>query len=237
MKIKYKKVAIFVTMGTLAVALVSFSINGSKNKEDDLAKKQESSIITEDISEEATESASEEVTDIKIDYEKNDVKRDAYPEINQLVEKYLDALINCDVDALGGLVNNIDNIDVDKLQKESEYIEDHKNLECYTKKGFEDGEYIVFVYEEIKIVNIDTLAPGMRRLYISTDDEGKLYIYNGRIDSKTEKYIQEIMNNEDIKDLIKNVDKKYEEAVSSDSDLKAFIDKIKIQTDDVKKDE
>lgn len=172
---------------------------------------------SEDASEDGTE-GSEVAND-------NPLERDAYPEINKLVKKYLKAKLACDQDALAKVVTDPSYIDIDRLQKTTEFIESYDNLEFYTKKGNGDIDFIVYVYQELKITSIDTLAPAMDELKIKKVD-GDYKIVLGEISEETGEYIYETRNSEDVQALIASVNSKAAEAFSQDEDLRAFNTKL-----------
>uniref|UniRef100_UPI002896DC17 hypothetical protein n=1 Tax=Anaerosporobacter sp. TaxID=1872529 RepID=UPI002896DC17 len=78
--------------------------------------------------------------------------------------------------------------------------------------------------EDLKILNVNTLAPGMTRLYIKLDESGNPYIYLGAIDDETQKFIQETSTQQAVIDIINTVNTKLDEAVTKDEDLKNFVE-------------
>ena len=150
------------------------------------------------------------------------LKRDAYPKINALIKDYYEARTACDLEKLGNLMNNSSAITMEMLQNEAEYIEEYKNIECYTLPGPEENSYVVYVYQEYKIAGIDTLAPGMKRFYIHTDETGRPYIYIGAVDDKIKEQIDKTAENKEVINLITNVEKKLLEAMTKDAALNEF---------------
>ena len=122
---------------------------------------------------------------------------DAYPDINDLIEEYLAARVATDMDTINELVSST-------------------NIESF----------VVYVYEELKIVGIDTLAPGMIRLYVQVNSEGKPIIYFGQVEDETLDFIEATGHDEKVIQLIDRVNKKLEEAMTSDKNLKAFIEAL-----------
>lgn len=148
-------------------------------------------------------------------------------EIEKLVNTYFSALVSCDVDKLSEIMDSVENISTEALKKESEYIEEYKNIECYTKKGIAKNEYVVYVYYENKILNIEALAPGAIILYVKKDEEKGVYrIHNGISDTEISKYISKLSEDKDIKQFNKDVDNKLKKACENDADLKAFYDAL-----------
>lgn len=151
---------------------------------------------------------------------------DAYTDINHLIEKYLAARVATDMDTINELVSSTNIISLKTLQKEAEYIESYNNISCFTMKAPDNESFVVYVYEELKIVGIDTLAPGMIRLYVRVNSEGKPVIYFGQVEDETLDFIEATGHDEKVIQLIDRVNKKLEEAMTSDKNLKAFIEEL-----------
>lgn len=157
----------------------------------------------------------------------NKLIKNTNKEIEELVNTYFTSRVACDVDRLSGIMDSVENISVEALQNESKYIEGYENIECYTKKGLAQNEYVVYVYYENKILNIETLAPGAVILYVKKDAEkGVFRIHNGIRDTEISKYISELSEDEDIKQFNKDVDEKLKKACDNDADLKAFYEAL-----------
>ena len=111
--------------------------------------------------------------------EANQLEQDAYPEVNDLVQKYYDYMSAGDVDGLASVEDQISEEEQNRILRSKDLVEGYQNISCYTKKGLEDGSYLVFVYYELKFAQIDTPAPGLSPLYVYTNDEGNLVVFNG----------------------------------------------------------
>lgn len=159
--------------------------------------------------------------------QENALNTNSDKEIETLVNDYFSAIVSCDVNKLSEIMDSTGNISEDNLKKESEYIEEYKNIKCYTKKGINSGEYVVYVYYENKILNINTLAPGAVILYVKKDEEKGIYrIHNGINDTEISNYIAKLSEDEDVIKFNKDVDSKFKEACENDADLKAFYDAL-----------
>ncbi len=156
----------------------------------------------------------------------NDLQINAYPAVNELINKYFTAMSSSDIDTLLQIVNPLSEEEKTQIQQKKEYIEGYNNITCYTKIGPEENSYIVFVYYEIKFININTLVPGEIPLYVCSNEDGSLYIYNGELAPEVDSYIAGVAAGQDVVDLISSVDTKFAEAQAADPDLKAFIEKL-----------
>ncbi len=168
-----------------------------------------------------TESASEIDTKAA-----NELMVDANPKINNLIETYFDAKLNCDMPTLLKIVSNSEAISEEKLQREKEYIEDYQNIKCYTKNGLLEGTYIVYVYFEYKFYNIDTNAPAMIRMYVCTNEAGDVYIFNEAVEGEIASFMEDVNNGEDVKALFAETDSKLKAAIESDENLMGFYTKL-----------
>ena len=144
-------------------------------------------------------------------------------DIQELVENYFAAISACDAEALAKYVDDIGDITTDTLEANAQYIETYENIECYTKMGLYDNTYIVYVYYENKILNIETKAPGATTLYVIRDEEtDTVCIHNGVTTGEIASYIEAVSNEDDVVEFFAEVNQKLSEACESDEDLKAF---------------
>ena len=146
-----------------------------------------------------------------------------YPEINTLVNRYFEAITNSDIDTLNSIVETNTPFEKESLEKQKEFIERYENITCYTKEGLLENTYIVYVYYDIKFVNINTTAPSLIRLYICKNEDGAVYIYRGEMDGEVSSYLEEVGNLPEITDLIRSVNNKLAEARANDEELDALI--------------
>ena len=167
---------------------------------------------------------------------KDNLEKDAIPEINALITKYRTAFSSGDVNALKEVYNTTEDINEDVLSSTSEVIESYENTTCYTKRGLEENSYFVFIYDELKIKDIDQLAPNMSMVYVKSTPAGSYYIYRGELDTATQTYkfddttqayIEALSTDEEVVELITEVQKKLQEACNNSPELKAFMDKLK----------
>lgn len=150
-----------------------------------------------------------------------ELQKDAIPEVNELVQTYFTVMKNADAQGYMNIVAG-DEMTQEKLQKKGEFIEDYRNIICYTKPGMTDGSYVAFVYYDVKFHNIDTLAPSMSRLYICSNDDGSMYINAGTLDPELVGYINIISNDESLRLLTIDTNKKLTDACASDEKLAAL---------------
>ena len=151
--------------------------------------------------------------------EANQLEQDAYPEVNDLVQKYYDYMSAGDVDGLASVEDQISEEEQNRILRSKDLVEGYQNISCYTKKGLEDGSYLEFVYYELKFAQIDTPAPGLSPLYVYTNDEGNLVVFNGEASDELNAYVEKAAQEDDVMALREEVKTKYEEAKAADENL------------------
>lgn len=234
MKFKYKKIILLVTMSSMGIGLITFSLSNSQGKESNNKKQAINTSSEQQNNTNETNDGLIKIAEGLVD--DGTLQENAYPMINELIEKYLAARVACDMDTIKELVSSTNTISLEILQKESENIESYNNISCYTIKAPDKKSFVVYVYEELKIVDIDTLAPGMTRLYVNINSEGKPIIYFGQVDDETSDFIDATGNDVKVIQLIDSVNKKLEEATTSDENLKSFINGLENSSKDTSKD-
>lgn len=206
----------------LVVVLLIFSAH-HKSKKDKDEEDESTEVSTETVYDESSE----------IPLPTEELKVDAYPEVNALVSSYFTAMASGDVDTLSTICSDLDDAAKIRIQEKANYTESYDDLKCYTKPGPIPNSYIVFAYYQIKYVNIDTKAPGLSSLYVCTDDNtGQLYVYNGDLSENVSNYIKGVAAQDDVVALLSQVDTEYNNAVESDKTLKAFMDALPARLDE-----
>ena len=151
--------------------------------------------------------------------ESNVLEQDAYAEVNDIIQQYFTYMAEGDMDGLATVVDEISEEEKNRILNSKNIVEGYENISCYTKKGLEEGSYLVFVYYELKFVRIETLAPGLTPVYVYTKDDGNLCIFNGDASDELKAYVEEMGQEEDVMTLREEVKAKYEEAKAADEEL------------------
>lgn len=215
----------YIIVGVLFVILVIvLAVFSAKHKD---GKKSAS----ENATEQATVPVYDESAEIPLPNE--ELKVDAYPEVNALVSSYFTAMATGDVATLSTICSSLDDAAKIRIQEKANYTESYDDLKCYTKPGPIPNSYIVFAYYQIKYINIDTKAPGLSSLYVCTDDTtGNLYVYSGDLAENVANYIKGVAAQDDVVALLSQVDTEYNNAIESDKTLKAFMDALPARLDE-----
>lgn len=244
MKLKYKKMIIMISMCTMGIGLVTFSITGSPEKPAKVVEENVDDMVAYDAQAVATiedqdllsatitmptpeptiipEIEATMKTQVVVDV----LEKNAYKDVNKLINKYLNAKLTKDVKNFKLLVNDVSSLDMKDIERKTKYIEEYQNLTCFSRKGPEEGTYIVYAYHEVKFTSIDTLAPAMNEFYVKTDKNGDPFIYLGEIDKDTETYLNDVRESDEVMDLIYTVNEKLQKAVDGDDALAEFYLKL-----------
>lgn len=168
--------------------------------------------------------STERTTEAETEKKKTTTLVQDQPEILDLVTKYYTARANKDYDALAAMCEVFDDTARSEIESQDAAIESYSNIMTYSKPGMTDGSYVVYIYFDAKLTGIDTLAPSLRELYLVTDVEGNLMIADKDSNPEQEDYIEQLRADDDVQALIKDVDKKLDDACNSDPALKELIE-------------
>ena len=97
--------------------------------------------------------------------DENSLEKNAYPEVNSLIDAFYTAWGEKNVDRMKELADSFDATDEAKVLNAT-YIESYSNINVYTKKGLTDDSYVVFVSYDLKFTDVNTPAPGLAQLYV-----------------------------------------------------------------------
>ena len=109
-------IVVFLVIIIAAMAVITFS-----EKKEEIVATTEAEVITEEedvlvVPEEALE-------------------KDAYPEVNNLIKQYYQALVDGDMDTIKSIKSYVDEEEELKIVKKSEFIESYPSIIVHTKKG------------------------------------------------------------------------------------------------------
>lgn len=155
---------------------------------------------------------------------------DSNDDLKDLLTEYLKAYAAGNFETLEKLANPISDNEKSYVGVFSQYIEEYRNINYYSKPGLADGSYLVSVSFDLKFYGVDTVAPGLEFYYVETDKDGKLFINNlyssynlGRGENELDPNIYSIIvkyeKQDDVAALQKKIEEAYNEAVASDVNL------------------
>ncbi len=202
----YGAIALLLAIIILAVVVI---VKNNSDEQEMMPGTVDSPNVIEEIIEEVVE-------------EENPLEVDAHEEINELVQLYFQGLSSGNITMVEETVDVLTDEEKAAIEKKKDYIEAYNDVTCYTKKGLEEGSYVVFASYEMKIYNIETAAPGIMALYVCTDSEGDFYIFNGDASEELANYVLELAAEQEVASVIADVDARYQQLLTEDEDLGKF---------------
>lgn len=151
-------------------------------------------------------------------------------ELVDLIVNYYNVYASGDSESLESFVSPLSDNEKSYVGALSDYYEKYENVTCYSMPGATDDSYLVSVVYDLKFYEIDTAAPGMDFFYVERDGKGNLYINNvyssynfnfleEDLDADLYALILDYEKSDEVKALQSDVQKRYDEAVTSDDKL------------------
>lgn len=146
--------------------------------------------------------------------------------IISLISSYFQAKRDVDMELMEPLVSDINQIDQEKLITQAEYVEDYQNISCYSLENEDNGALRVYVRYDMKLKNINTLAPCLSGLYITVGSDGKNVIYLSALDANEEEFILAADKNSHVSDLQKEVATQLQAAIDADESFRQLYQRM-----------
>ena len=207
-------IAIVIFVALVIVAIVISTTLGAKSPSTEAVA----------VAETTAAASTEEETTLTVPDEP--LQENAIVEVNELVKKYYQAMADGDMDTLLSIATGLDEKEQIKIVKKSEYVENYPTVICYTKQGPITDSYIVYAYYEVKLVDFETLTPGMNALYVCKNEDGSFFINGETQSDEIIEYCEMISAQDDVVDLVNTVQVKYNEIKSTDKELSKFLDDL-----------
>ncbi len=153
--------------------------------------------------------------------------------INDLITNYFQAKKTVNVEEMSTLVSDSNQINKDKFTAMAEYVEDYQNINCYVIENEEDDAYRVYVKYDIKLKDIDTLAPCLSAFYVTGTSDDKYVIYLSALDENQENFITSADKNMEIIKLKDEVAQALSDAINQDENFKQLYQKMDTQIQSV----
>lgn len=208
--VRYSKIVMPVVLTVCVVITVVTAVGANKRK----VEQEEMAVTAEEVE---TQGSSITVPQVPLE-------QDAVPGLNEFVQTYYTAMVEGDTDTLSKIVEYMDAKELLKAVEMSKYIESYPTVEVYTKKGPREGTYLTYVYTEVKFYDYDRPVPGMKVLYICTDENGDFYINeDGEEEDNELYYIRELNLQDDAVDLNNRAAAAYNDMLAEDVELATFL--------------
>ena len=165
----------------------------------------------------------QETADTSLEVPDVPLELNAYPEVVDLMHRYYQACVDGDTQVLQECVPGLTETELMRAGATAEYLEAYPVIDVYSKPGPAEGSYVCYVYSRAKFYDYDKEIPGMKAMYVCTDENGSVYISRDMDSEKVQSYINEISLEEDVIDLNNKVNVEYRELLNSDPELSSFM--------------
>ncbi len=237
-----KKNVKYISAGILTVALVVvLAVTVLNNKDESSAKENKENQVVQQEQKEEKKSKDQEEKDEKENKE-DELKEDEYeenvqPEVQELMSTYYNAYAVGDVKKLDSITESLSDMEKSYIKMINKYVESYDDITCYTKEGLEEDSYMVSVTFNMHFHDVEGGLPGMDFFYIRSNDADELYIdnlyssFNREIkEQKTEEEIDKLIKvfeeGEDVQQLSKEFQDKYDQVVKEDKALKKMANTV-----------
>lgn len=151
---------------------------------------------------------------------------DNVPEVSTVLEQYYTALGARDINGLFAVTDNLTAEEQAQIEAESD-VESYGDVKAYTISGPSDGTYITFVSSRCKYLGINQTLPMLSEYYLYTKEDGSLKIMDDTdSDAAVTEAMKAALENEEVKNLIKQVQNDYQNALDADASLRAYVESI-----------
>ena len=213
----------YILLGLAILIVLVLLFFGIKALTSVFSKDDEPKTQAEEPVESSDNAEKEETQDEKKD--ENILQKNAYPEVNSLIDSFYTAWGQKNVEQMKELTDSFDATDEAKVSNAS-YIENYSNVTVYTKQGLTEDSFVVFVSYDLKFTDVETAAPGLSQLYVMKNDEDRFIIHNDDSNEEINAYMAEVTQDADVQSLITEVETRLNEAMDADPELKAFEEQL-----------
>ena len=154
----------------------------------------------------------------------NPLEGDKYPEINELVVTYLNALADGDVDTISGITNEMTDIQRIRIEELGKCIESFPEYNVFTKIGPTEDSYIVYAAVRPQFEGLDVLVPGIYCFYVCKDADGEYYFNEAVLSEEEQVYIDAINADDTVVNLMKSIEEEYQELLASNDTVANYIE-------------
>mgnify|MGYP002511150450 CR=1 FL=1 len=149
----------------------------------------------------------------------------AYPEINELIGRYYQAAAVGDIETINSLRDFSEQTELLQIQEKSKYLEGYEDINCYTKPGPEEDSFVVYVTYYAKFSEVEQRVCGLNT-YVVCRNENGYYIHDCTGDEAMREYRTSVTKQDDVVDLFNRVQVEYNETVTGNEELAAFLTEL-----------
>lgn len=154
----------------------------------------------------------------------NPLEADMYEPINNLVQTYLSALAEGDVDTISSITNNMTDIERIRITELGKCIDAFPEYNVFTKIGPSEGSYIVYAAARAQFPGVEGLVPGIYCFYVCTDESGNYYFNEGTLTEEEQIYIDAINADEAVINLMDSIDTEYQALLENNEQVRNYIE-------------
>ncbi len=173
----------------------------------------------------ATPAGGSAVTPAATPTEEPDRLERARSDVSEVVEGYLEALGARDTASLSAYMEQLTEEDRSAVEA-NQQVEGYSNISVYSYPGAQDHSYVVLVSYTYRYQGYDTEIPGLTQLYVFQKEDGKLCIASEATEAGLETYINQVLEREDVKQLIAEVQAQYDEIMNNHPELQTYIESL-----------
>ena len=152
------------------------------------------------------------------------------PVINSLVTSYYNALALGDIETIKAVTDITDDKELILIQEKSKYVDHYPVLDVYSKPGYDENSSVIYVYSKTVFNNVEAEFPGYRTYYISTREDGTLYIKTLFTEEESE-YISQVSAEDDVVELNNRVVVEYNNLMDQYPEYLSFLDEVTAQVE------
>ncbi len=149
--------------------------------------------------------------------------------IKETIHRYMNAKLTGDETILSSLVTDSSYLDYDDIRKKNEFIEQYVNLDFIIRECPDDiteFDYIVYVINDVDIINVNVHAPGLDELIIRMDEENYPKIFLGVTSSAADAFREQSRQQSDYQAALEDVVARLSAAMIEDPALLEFVEKL-----------
>lgn len=143
-------------------------------------------------------------------------------DVSSVVTRFFNSLSQGNADETAQVVDGISSEDLAAVSEHS-YGESYENIKVYSYPGDADGTYVAFARYDYKYPGYDTYLPALTQLYLITGQDGSIKIASDAVQNEKADYLNSVLENSDVKDLVDNVKQQYDAALASDPALAEYV--------------
>ena len=216
------------------IAFVLFTVLGSKGGQDTASNKSDVKVTAEPsvtaeptkapeatVTPEVTAEPTETPAPSKEAQESTGLSESG-EDVSSVVTRFFNSLSQGNADETAQVVDGISSEDLAAVSEHS-YGESYENINVYSYPGDADGTYVAFARYDYKYPGYDTYLPALTQLYLITGQDGSIKIASDAVQNEKADYLNSVLENSDVKDLVENVKQQYDAALASDPALAEYI--------------